>query len=149
MKRIALLMISVILVASVFVSCTGSKEPVSPTNESGETTYPQSSEVLYDRNGDSYSEKSKVKYFDKAGNVYYFKMDQETYLPSFVNEKGESIDGFFCYISEDGYLVHDTEHKIKLNDGSADTYSDEKGNTYYDISTVEWDKDGNLVKTKQ
>lgn len=149
MKKIVALLLAVISASLLMTSCSGKAEQVSPTNSKGETTYPQSASVLYDRNGDSYPEKSKVKYFDRDGNVYYFNMDQQSYLPTFINEKtGESIDAFFCYISEDGYLVFDKENKISRDKDTTDTYRDEEGNIYYDAFTVEWDKDGNLIKTE-
>lgn len=146
MKKLLLSLVAVLCACVVLCSCSKAQSN-NPTNANGETTYPQTSSVLYDRNGTEYAEKSQVNYYDADGNIYHFTMDQETYLPSFVDAKtGEKYDAFFCYISEDGYLVMDFDHKIDLNEGSTDTYHDDEGNTYYDISTVEWDKDGNLVK---
>lgn len=126
-----------------FVSCSKAADE----NESKTTTSPQTtaSSVYYDRNGASYDSKESVKYYDKSGNVYYYMM-VEDYLPDYVEEKsGEHINGFECYIDENGYFCHIADNSLSRVENTVDTYEDAQGNKYYDISTVSWDENGNML----
>ena len=90
--------------------------------------------------------KESVNYYDRDGNVYHYMM-VEDYLPDYVNEKtGEHINGFECYIDENGFFCHISDSKVLSRvENSVDTYEDESGNKYYDISTVSWDENGNMI----
>ena len=116
------------------------------TQDESTTAQTQKTEtVYYDRNGELYDTEEAVKYYDKNGNVYHYTM-VEDYLPDYVDEKtGEHINGFECYIDEDGYFCHIADKSVKLVKNSVDTYEDSDGKKYYDISTVSWDSDGNMI----
>lgn len=120
---------------ALFSACSSDKEKNEPVTNAG---------MYYDRNGEESSSREEVKYYDKDGNVYLFEM-VEDYLPDYVNQQtGERLNGFNCYITEDGYLYNDISNKLNLVSGTTDTYSDSDSNTYYDISTVYWDMNGNM-----
>lgn len=132
-----------------FSACTksGARDNTKTTAESiSETTTATSSTVYYDKNGTAYDSKDSVNYYDKDGNVYHYMM-VEDYLPDYVNGKtGEHINGFECYIDENGFFCHISDNNaLSRVYNSVDTYEDENGNKYYDISTVSWDENGNML----
>ena len=134
--RAAALVLALVCFVCSFSACSKKGEATSePVTNAG---------MYYDRNGEESSSREEVKYYDKDGNVYLFEM-VEDYLPDYVNQlTGERLNGFNCYITEDGYLYNDISNKLSLVSGTTDTYSDTDGNTYYDISTVYWDMNGNM-----
>ena len=101
MKRLMKIIAVVTAFACVFTllsACSSGKEKNEPVTNAG---------MYYDRNGEESSSREEVKYYDKDGNVYLFEM-VEDYLPDYVNQQtGERLNGFNCYITEDGYLYND------------------------------------------
>lgn len=133
-KIIALVMMLVCF-CTALSACSSGKTKIEPVTNEG---------MYYDRNGEESSSRQEVKYYDKDGNVYLYEM-VEDYLPDYVNQQtGERLNGFNCYITEDGYLYNDISNRLNLVSGTTDTYSDSDGNLYYDISTVYWDMQGNM-----
>lgn len=144
-KAVSIFSLSVVFVMVLMslVSCSKAADE----NESKTTTSPQTtaSSVYYDKNGAAYDSKEGVKYYDKSGNVYHYMM-VEDYLPDYVEEKsGEHINGFECYIDENGYFCHIADNSLSRVENTVDTYEDAQGNKYYDISTVSWDENGNML----
>lgn len=120
---------------TVLSACSSGDTKIEPVTNEG---------MYYDRNGEESSSREEVKYYDKDGNIYLFEM-VEDYLPDYVNQQtGERLNGFNCYITEDGYLYNDISNRLSLVSGTTDTYSDSDGNLYYDISTIYWDMQGNM-----
>ncbi len=142
---LALLTLALLLCFSL-ASCAKDNAQDESTTSGLQSSEAQKSEtVYYDRNGEPYDTEEAVKYYDKNGNVYHYTM-VEDYLPDYVDEKtGEHINGFECYIDEDGYFCHIADKSVKLVKNSVDTYEDSDGKKYYDISTVSWDSDGNMI----
>lgn len=132
----------------LFSACTnsGAMDNTETVQSTSETTTATSNAVYYDKNGTAYDSEESVNYYDRDGNIYHYMM-VEDYLPDYVNEKtGEHINGFECYIDENGFFCHISDNKVLSRvENSVDTYEDENGNKYYDISTVSWDENGNMI----
>lgn len=139
-KSVSVLMLVVMLIA-VFCSC--SKD----ADAKNQTTEPQaaaSQTQYYDSKGNAYSSSLDVLFYDKDGNAYKL-VTTDDLLPDYVNQStGERLNGFQCYVTEQGFLYYDENSELSLKDGSVSIYYDKNQNVYYDISTVTWDKDGNL-----
>lgn len=151
MKRLVnifTLMFVVSALVLLFSACTnsGARDNTETVQSTAETTTSSSNAVYYDKNGTAYDSEENVNYYDRDGNVYHYMM-VEDYLPDYVNEKtGEHINGFECYIDENGFFCHISDNKVLSRvENSVDTYEDESGNKYYDISTVSWDENGNMI----
>ncbi len=136
--RIAILLLCLVIVFA-FSSCK--KSNAQPNSNDGE----KSSIIYYDKNGVPYTELEQVKYYDKDGNVYLLSVGED-YMPDYINQStGEHLNGFDCYIDEDGYFVYDSSASFKLVSGTIDTYTDTDGNTYYQIATVKWNSSGEML----
>lgn len=135
-NRVVAFALVLVCFACVFSACSKKGEATTePSTRQG---------MYYDRNGEESQSREEVKYYDKDGNVYLYEM-VEDYLPDYVNQQtGERLNGFNCYITEDGYLYNDISNRLSLVSGTTDTYSDSDGNLYYDISTVYWDMNGDM-----
>ncbi len=142
MKKTATLLLAIMVLMSVFSACSKSANTQAETTKAQTTA---SQEQYYDAKGNAYSSSLDVLFYDKDGNAYKLEV-VEDYMPDYVNQStGEHLNGFQCYITEQGCLYFDEDNKLSLKDGSMSIYYDDSKNIYYDISTVSWDKDGNLV----
>lgn len=131
-KQILALTLAIVLLTAVFCGCKKSS-----TNEQTEKLY-------YDLRGNSYNQKLDIKFYDKNGNIYHLEMDED-YLPSYAcDATGEVLNGFQCYITSEGYLFYDENNALARKEGTTDTYLDQDGNEYYDISTIYWSSNGEL-----
>lgn len=125
-----------IVIAFAFTSCKKADEP--SDNKNGDTVY-------YDKNAVAYDKMEDVKYYDKDGNVYLLSIGED-YMPDYISQStGEKYNGFDCYIDEDGYFVYDNNSSFKLKNGTVSVYNDSQGNTYYQIASVKWDSNGNML----
>lgn len=107
-------------------------------NVNGETVY-------YDKTGKAYTDDDDVLYYDSDGNSYEY--DDDEYL--LVDEKGKTYNLDIAYIDEKGNLYFDISGGlITIDEGSSFYYQDGEGNKYFNIFSVSWDKDGNMVDYK-
>lgn len=142
MKKTAAFLLAILTLLSVFSACSKSADAKGNTAKKQTTA---SQEQYYDAKGNTYSSSLDVLFYDKDGNSYKLET-AEDYMPDYVNQStGERLNGFQCYVTEQGYLYYDEDNKLSLKDGSMSIYYDDSKNIYYDISTVSWDKDGNLT----
>jgi hypothetical protein len=142
MKKTATLLLAILALMSVFSACSKSADTQTETTKAQTTA---SQEQYYDAKGNVYSSSLDVLFYDKDGNSYKLEV-VEDYMPDYVNQStGERLNGFQCYITEQGCLYFDEDNKLSLKDGSMSIYYDDSKNVYYDISTVSWDKNGNLI----
>ena len=142
MKKTATLLLAILALMSVFSACSKSVDTQTETTKAQTTA---SQEQYYDAKGNVYSSSLDVLFYDKDGNSYKLEV-VEDYMPDYVNQStGERLNGFQCYITEQGCLYFDEDNKLSLKDGSMSIYYDDSKNVYYDISTVSWDKNGNLI----
>lgn len=126
------IILAIFTVALAFSSCSKAEQE-------------QTADSYYDKMGNLYEQQFDVKYYDKDGNSYHFEMDED-YFPNIINDStGEVYNGLECYITADGYFFYDSENSLKRKKDSASTYVDLQNNEYYDISTVTWDVNGNLL----
>lgn len=142
MKKTAAFLLAILTLLSVFSACSKSADSKGNTAKRQTTA---SQEQYYDAKGNTYSSSLDVLFYDKDGNSYKLET-AEDYMPDYVNQStGERLNGFQCYVTEQGYLYYDEDNKLSLKDGSMSIYYDDSKNIYYDISTVSWDKYGNLT----
>lgn len=137
LKKIISIALSVLSVVVLLCACTNA-------DSDNKTTEQASQNVFYDAKGNAYDNRLDVLFYDEQGNTYRLEV-VEDYMPDYVNvETGERLNGFQCYVTEQGYLYYDNDDKLSLKDGSMSIYTDANGNEYYDISTATWNSDGTL-----
>lgn len=139
MKKSLCILLAVLALASVFSACSKTEQP---QKEQPSTTEAQ--EQFYDAKGNAYSSKFDVLFYDEQGTAYKLEMTED-YLPDYVNQTtGEKLNGFQCYVTEQGNFYFDKDNKLSLKKDTMSIYYDSSKNVYYDISTVSWEKDGTM-----
>ena len=96
LKKIISVALSVLSVVVLLCSCTNA-------DSDAQTTEKTSQNVFYDAKGNAYDNRLDVLFYDEQGNTYRLEV-VEDYMPDYVNtETGERLNGFQCYITEQGY----------------------------------------------
>ena len=102
-----------------------------------------SGNTYYDLYGNQYSSTAEIPLYDHNGNKYTYNF-RLVAMGDYVDQDGNVLDGDYCYLDSDGYLVYN--ENLILNE--ADNYYsyDEEGNSYYNLDgrDIYWDKDGNV-----
>ncbi len=101
--------------------------------------------VYYDKTGKVYTDDDDVLYYDSDGNSYEY--DDDKYL--LTDKKGKTYNADIAYIDEKGNLYFDISGGLEAVDSSDQFYyRDSKGKKYFNLFSVSWDKDGNMVDYK-
>ena len=102
--------------------------------------------TYYDRNGKAYDAPDKVPFYDKDGNVY--KMKQDENLKSWFVKDGsdKKLEYSKCFVDKDGYFIYDEKDELTQ---SADSFiaKDKDGNEYSPAALVLWTKDGRMISS--
>lgn len=102
--------------------------------------------TCYDVNGKQYNDIFDVPLYDRDGNTYSYEPEWFV-MGDYVSQNGERLDGDYCYLDSDGYLVYN-ENLVPCEECWCDYYYDEQGNKYYSLhgNPVYLDENGNILK---
>ncbi|MBQ8078287.1 MAG: hypothetical protein IJ235_07900 [Eubacterium sp.] len=102
--------------------------------------------TYYDRDGKAYKSPIDVPFYDKDGNRYFCK--QNNNLQTWYVKEGDSkkLESLKCFVDKDGYFFYDEKGELTL---SADklTAKDKSGNAYSPAALVIWTKDGTMISS--
>lgn len=110
-------------------------------------------EDIYDMKGNKISSSAgsgiaNMPYYDRDGNIYKYDErinDDDMYEDNSVyirqSDRAE-FDPVYCYLDADGYFIYNEDDIYPSDD--FESHTDDKGNIYYDINGMYWDKDGNM-----
>lgn len=102
--------------------------------------------TCYDVNGKQYSDFFDVPLYDRDGNTYSYESEWFV-MGDYVGQDGKRLDGDYCYIDSDGYLVYN-EKLIPCEECWCNYYYDEQGNKYYSLNgyPIYMDENGNIFE---
>lgn len=88
--------------------------------------------TCYDVNGKQYSDIYDVPLYDREGNVYDYESEWFV-VGDYVDQDGNRLDGNYCYLDSDGYLVYDENDTFAECQDNYEYFFDEDGNIYYGL----------------
>ncbi|MDE6469522.1 MAG: hypothetical protein K2L19_00685 [Eubacterium sp.] len=105
-------------------------------------SYISSHNRFFDSMGKGYAHKLDVTFYDENGNTYNYDFDKSGYDLLYINGTDEALDEDLCFVDTNGILYYDKEMDIVVKDDTSCV--DSKGNIYYPVGHVSFDKDGSI-----
>ena len=101
--------------------------------------------TFYDVHGNEYHDLYDVLLYDREGNTYTHESAWFT-NGYYIDQNGNSYDGSYCYLSEDGYFYFDEKNELKPYKDSYDYYTDGETVFYFLWCPVYWEEDGSIYE---
>lgn len=96
----------------------------------------------YDSQGNGYQYSIDVTFYDEEGNSYNYDFNKSGYDLLYINGTDEILDSDLCYLDTNGMLFYDQKMDIVVKDDTSCV--DSKGNIYYPVNHVTFNKDGSI-----
>lgn len=101
--------------------------------------------VFYDVHGNEYDDLYDVPLYDREGNTYTYEAAWFA-AGNYIDQDGNTYDGTYCYLSEDGHFYYDANDELQPCDWSDDYYTDGETIFYYLFNCVYWEEDGTIYQ---
>ena len=106
--------------------------------------------TCYDVHGNQYSDIYDVPLYDREGNTYTYDRKFGFEPNDYIDQNGNLLDGDYCYLDSDGYLVYNESGFSPCEECWCDYYFDEQGNKYYDLWGYQlyWNENGEIFESR-